>query len=187
MPEPTNTVQLSTYNNSWYKPGGSIVKRACWYITNLLFFKNGLFPFSGFKLVLLQLFGAKLGTVITIKPGVNIKYPWLLEIGNHVWIGEAVWIDNLAKVKIGDNCCLSQGAMLLTGNHDYSRPSFDLIVKEIMLEEGVWIGAKAMVCPGVTCFSHSVLSVLSVANRNLEAYTIYGGNPAVAIKSRVIG
>ena len=186
MSEPTNTVQLSTYNNSWYTPGGSGLKRACWYIINALFFKNRLFPFIGIKLALLKIFGAKLGAGIMIKPGVNIKYPWLLEIGNHVWIGEEAWIDNLAKVKIGDNCCLSQGAMLLTGNHDYSRPSFDLIVKEIILEEGVWIGAKAVVCPGVTCFSHSVLSVPSVANRNLEAYTIYRGNPAVAIRSRDI-
>ena len=57
---------------------------------------------------------------------------------------------------------------------------------EIVLEDGVWIGAKAIVCPGVTCFSHSVLTVSSVATKNLEAFTIYQGNPAVKIKIREI-
>jgi putative colanic acid biosynthesis acetyltransferase WcaF len=76
--------------------------------------------------------------------------------------------------------------MLLCGNHDYSKTSFDLIVKDITLEEGVWIGAKSIVCPGVSIGSHSVLTVNSVATSNLEPWGIYQGNPAVKIKERVI-
>jgi putative colanic acid biosynthesis acetyltransferase WcaF len=76
--------------------------------------------------------------------------------------------------------------MLLTGNHDYASPGFDLEVKKIVLEDGVWIGAQAVVCPGVICQSHSVLSVKSVATKNLEAYKIYQGNPAVFVKDRII-
>lgn len=119
-----------------------------------------------------------------IKPNVNIKYPWRLQINENAWIGEGVWIDNLAEVSIGANACLSQGAMLLTGNHDYSKPTFDLQTKNITLEEGVWIGAKAVVCPGVTCHSHSVLTVGSVATKDLSAYGIYQGNPAILVKNR---
>jgi putative colanic acid biosynthesis acetyltransferase WcaF len=132
------------------------------------------------------MFGAKIGTGVIIKPAVNIKYPWNLEIGNHSWLGEKVWIDNLVKVTIGNNVCLSQGAMLLTGNHNYKRQAFDLIVEGIKLEDGVWIGAKSLVCPGVTCFSHSVLSAQSVATINLDAYFIYSGNPAQKIRERII-
>ena len=116
----------------------------------------------------------------------RIKYPWMLCIGNYSWIGEGVWIDNLANVDIGANCCISQGAMLLCGNHNFSVSSFDLIVEYITLEEGVWLGAKSIVTQGVTCYSHSVLSVGSVASKNLEAYTINRGNPAEKIKSRTI-
>jgi len=76
--------------------------------------------------------------------------------------------------------------MLITGNHDYSKSSFDLMIKEIVLEEGVWIGAKAVVCPGIICHSHAVLSVASIATSNLAAYGIYSGNPAVRIKERII-
>ena len=89
-------------------------------------------------------------------------------------------------VIIGKNVCISQGALLLTGNHDYSKPSFDLITKEIRLEDGVWIGAKSIVPPGIICKSHSVLSVNSVATKNLESYTIYQGNPAEIIRERKI-
>lgn len=175
---------LSKFNNDHYQPGG-ILKRTLWYITNVVFFKSA-FPVSSIKCLLLRLFGAKVGTGVVIKPYVNIKYPWLLEIKNHVWIGEEVWIDNLAQVTIGNNCCISQGAMLLCGNHDYKKSSFDLITGSITLEDGVWIGAKTVVCPGVTCHSHAVLTVGSVASKDLEPYTIYRGNPAQVVKKRTI-
>lgn len=181
----TKTTDLSRFNNSWYNPG-NVVKRSLWYFVNAVFFKKSWNTFSGLKVFLLRLFGAEVGKGVVIKPCVNIKYPWKLTIGNYVWVGENVWIDNLGKISIGDHCCLSQGVFLLCGNHDYKSSSFDLMVKDIILENGVWIGAKSIVCPGVTCKSHAVLSVGSVATKDLEAYSIYTGNPAVRVKERVI-
>ncbi len=178
-------VDLATYNNSWYKPGNN-VKRFIWHYTNLIFFKTGIFPFYGLKRFLLKLFGAKVGKNVLIKPHVNIKYPWLLQLGNNIWIGEEVWIDNLAEVKIADNVCLSQGALLLCGNHDYTKTTFDLMVKPIILEEGVWIGAKSIVCGGVVCSNHSIVSVASVLTSPTEPYGIYKGNPAQKIMQRVM-
>ena len=176
---------LSTYNNSWYQPG-SRLKRLAWYYVNEFFFKSSLLPISGIKVILLRLFGAKIGTDVIIKPNVNIKYPWMLSIENQCWIGEAVWIDNLENVTIESNVCLSQGAFLLCGNHDYKSKSFDLIVKPIVLKQGAWIGAKSIVGPGVTVFEHAILSVGSTASSDLEAYGIYRGNPAQKVKQREI-
>ena len=176
--------QLSEYNNSWFNPGAGKLKRLMWYFVNLLIFRSGILPISSVKVMLLKMFSAKIGKGVVIKPVVNIKYPWNLKIGDHSWIGENVWIDNLVFVSISSNCCLSQGSMLLTGNHNYKNRSFDLMVGEIILEDGVWIGAHAVVCPGVSCFSHSVLSVNSVASSDLKAYTIYQGNPAKEVKDR---
>jgi len=121
-----------------------------------------------------------------IKPEVKIKYPWRLRVQDYVWIGEKVWIDNLDDVQIDSNVCISQGAMLLTGNHDFTKPTFDLIIGKIHLHPGVWIGAWAVVCPGVTCYENAVLSVQSVATRNLENDKIYQGNPAQFKKVRLI-
>lgn len=182
------TAQLNNYNNNWYKNqiGASRFKQVLWYFVNVVFFINPLNPSVKIKIWLLRSFGAVIGKNVLIKPSVNIKYPWKLAVGNYSWIGENVWIDNLANVQIGNNVCISQGAMLLTGNHNYTKKSFDLIVKEISVEDGVWIGAKAVVCPGVVCRSHSVLGVLSVANRNLEPFTVYLGNPAVSVRERII-
>ena len=58
--------------------------------------------------------------------------------------------------------------------------------KDIVIEEGVWIGAKSIVCGGVTCHSHSVLSVNSVATKSLDAYSIFQGNPARLVRQREI-
>jgi putative colanic acid biosynthesis acetyltransferase WcaF len=134
----------------------------------------------------LKLFGAKLGQGVVIKPSVNIKYPWKLRIGDHSWIGEEVWIDNLSDVIIGNNVTISQGALLLTGSHDHSRETFDFISYPIVLEDGAWIGANAIVFGGVTCKSHSVLGINSVAEKNLEPYIIYKGNPAIPVIERII-
>ncbi|MFN3850695.1 MAG: WcaF family extracellular polysaccharide biosynthesis acetyltransferase [Spirosomataceae bacterium] len=174
---------LSKYNNEWYKPGSKILI-VTWFIIGRLTI-NTYLPVPQFiKRYILKIFGCKLGKNVVIKPKVNIKYPWFLAIDDNTWIGEEVWIDNLTEVKIGKNACISQGAMLLTGNHNYKKSSFDLIVGKIILEDGVWIGAKSVVCPGVICQSHSVLSVNSVATQNLEAFSIYQGNPALKIRAR---
>ncbi len=179
------TTDLSAFRNHHFKPGG-FLKRGIWYLVNFMIFDSAWIPFSYLKVLILRFFGAKVGKHVVIKPNVNIKYPWFLEIGNHTWIGEKVWIDNLGKVSIGDNCCISQGAMLLTGNHNYKKPTFDLVVEPIHLEDGVWVGAQSVVCPGVRCENHSVLTVGSVATRNLKSYSIHQGNPAKSLKSREI-
>lgn len=177
---------LENYTTGDFKIGRGIIIQLFWYVTNVLFFINPLNPISSLKVLLLKIFGAKIGKGVVVKPGVNIKYPWKLTIGDNSWIGENVWIDNLDEVEIGNNSVLSQGAMLLSGNHNFKNISFDLITKPIFLEEGVWIGAKSIVTGGVTCKSHSVLAVNSVASSSLEEYTIYRGNPAEKVKSREI-
>ena len=181
-----NKTDLSKYDNSWFDEGAGFVKRTLWFFVNSLFFINSLNPVSSIKVRLLRMFGAKIGKGVTIKPGVNIKYPWKLTVGDYTWIGERVWIDCLDTVTIGSNCCLSQGALLLNGNHNYKKTTFDLMISPITIEDGVWIGAQSIVTGGVTCKSHSVLTVQSVASSDMEAYGIYRGNPAVKVKDRVI-
>ena len=178
-------VNLSIYNNDWYK-SGSTIKKTIWYFTNMFLFKTMLPIPSSIKVKVLKLFGAKIGISVVTKPNVSIKYPWFLEIGDYSWIGEDVWIDNLAKITIGKNCVLSQGAFLLTGSHDYTSESYDLITNEIILEDGSWVGAKATVCPGVTLKTHSILAVGSIATKNLEAYGIYQGNPSIKKREIII-
>ncbi len=180
-----STVNLAAFNNSQYQIGASKFKTICWYICNVLFFKSAC-PHYGLKVFLLRLFGAKVGKNVLIKPHVNIKYPWKLILENNIWIGEQVWIDNLDMVTIGNNVCISQGALLLCGNHNYKLETFDLITQPIVLENGVWIGAKSIVCGGTICKTNSILMVQSVGIGVLEANGIYRGNPAVKVKERTL-
>lgn len=174
---------LSKFTIGDYHPG-SRIKVLLWFFINYYIFNNA-FPWPGrFKQFLLRLFGAKVGKGLIIKNKVRIKYPWRLRIGHYCWIGESVWIDNLETVELGNHVCLSQGAMLLTGNHDYTRSDFPYRLGKIKIEDGVWIGAQSVVCPGVICQSHAILTVNSVATTHLAPWSIYSGNPASFVRMR---
>lgn len=162
----------------------SVVKLVLWMLVSALLFRHSLAVFSGLKCFILRLFGAKVGKGVLIKPSVQIKFPWKLSISNDVWIGEGVWIDNLSEVVLENDVCISQGAYLLTGNHNYKLDTFDLITEAITIKKGSWIGAKSIVCPGVTCGEYSVLSVCSVATEDLEPNRVYQGNPAKILRTR---
>ena len=110
----------------------------------------------------------------------------MLSLGNSVWLGESVWIDNISNVYIGNNVCISQGSLLITGNHNYSSENFELISKPIVIEDGVWVCAKTILTGGITVHSHAVLAINSLATKDLDPYSIYSGNPALFIKKRII-
>lgn len=179
-------VDLSAFSNGSYNKGAHSIIITLWYFVNALFVRPSWIPFMCFKVFLLRLFGAKIGKRICLKPCVLIKSPWNLTIGDDCWIGEKVWIDNLDKVYIGSNVCISQGALLLTGNHDYTISSMPYRNAPITIEDGAWVGGKAIVCSGVTVHQNAILTVGSVATKDLEANGIYQGNPAVRIRERII-
>lgn len=179
-------VSLRTFDGSGFDKGAGLLKTALWYFVNALFVRASWNPFMGIKVWLLRLFGARIGKRICIKNNVIIKSPWNLVIGDDCWIGEGCWIDNLDKVVIGDNVCVSQGAMLLTGNHDYTVSSMPYRNAPIDIEDGAWIGARATVCPGVTVRRNAILTVGSTATGDMEANGIYQGNPATRVRERKI-
>ena len=118
---------LKNFQNPEYNPG-SFLKRVSWYFCSRIFFE-GFLPYPIiFKRYLLILFGSKIGHGFIIKPKVQIKYPWFLEIGDHVWIGEGSWIDNIGKVYIGDNVCISQGVFFETGSHNFKSDKFGITI-----------------------------------------------------------
>ncbi|MEI9973820.1 MAG: WcaF family extracellular polysaccharide biosynthesis acetyltransferase [Ignavibacteriota bacterium] len=146
-----------------------------------------LLPSSAARRGLLRLFGARIGRGVVIKPGVRVKYPWLLASGDHCWLGEDCWIDNLAQVTLGSNVCISQGAYLCTGNHDWSDPAFGLMVRQISIEDGAWICARAVLGPGASVGECAVVTAGSVVAGRVPAYEIHSGNPASFLRRRQLG
>ena len=182
-----SSVDLSRFSNSGFNRGASRFKEALWVLVRCLFFAPSLPWPSALRVFWLRRFGAKVGRGVVLRARVNIHFPWRLEVGDHVWIGEECWLLNLAPVVIESHVCLSQRSFLCTGSHDYAAPAFDLIAKPIRVETGAWIAANAWVGPGVTVGSHAILTAGSVAAKNLQPFTIYRGNPALAVKDRCIG
>lgn len=185
-PVPRGRTRLETFQNAWYDPGRGTATRILWMIVNAWFFLTW-FPWpSRLKAALLRAFGAKTGRGLVIKPRVNVKYPWHLEIGDHSWIGEGVWLDSLAPIRIGISACLSQGVTIETGNHDWSKPTFDLQVREVVIEDGAWAAVRSVLLPGSRLASHAILGAGSVLSGETEPYGIYAGVPAKKVKERVI-
>jgi putative colanic acid biosynthesis acetyltransferase WcaF len=179
-------VKLSSYSVRNFDRGAGKCRKVLWLLVSLVLFRLCPASLSVLKCTILRTFGARIGCNVTIKPRVNITFPWKLTIGDHVWLGEECWLLNLERIVIGNDVCISQRAFLCTGSHNYKTTTFDLIVRPITVEDGSWIAAGAWVGPGVTVGTHAVLTAGSVSNQNLEPYAIYRGNPAVLIKPRVI-
>ena len=176
---------LGNYSARGFTRGRPAIVEALWILVQALFVSSSL-PGSGHRRLLLRAFGARIGAGVVLKPRIRVKFPWRLTIGEHSWIGEDAWIDNLAEVTIGADCCISQGAYLCTGSHDWASPGFDLITRAITLEPGVWIAARATVGPGVTAGRGAVLGMASAATRDLDPWTVYAGVPATAVRQRII-
>ncbi len=180
-------IDLSRYSVGSYHPGRGTLNQALWFFAGLPLLRSSLIPGSAFRAWLLRVFGASIGRGVTLKPGMRVKYPWHLTVGNHCWIGEDAWIDNLVAVTLDNHVVISQGAYLCTGNHDWSSATFDLKTGTIHLEDGSWVGAKALLGPNVVLGQCAVAAAGSVVSRSIPAYEIHAGNPASFVRRRVIG
>jgi putative colanic acid biosynthesis acetyltransferase WcaF len=176
-------LKLAEFNNEGFDRGRSRLVEACWRLVEGVVFNSWL-PGSGWRVWLLRLFGATVGQGVIIKPHVRVKFPWKLRIGDHSWVGESVWIDNLATVTIGSNCCISQGAYLCTGSHRWDKEKFDLETKSIVIEDQCWVGAMARIAPGVLMREGAVLTLGAVAVSALDAGHVHRGDPARPVKAR---
>jgi putative colanic acid biosynthesis acetyltransferase WcaF len=157
---PIAALDLARYDAPVIPGNRGLAWRAAWYLTNALVFRGsllGLLP-SGTKAALLRAFGARVGAGLVCKPRVSIKYPWFLELGDHVWIGEQVWIDNHCAVRIGSNCCISQGCYIGTGNHDWNDPGFRFFCREIEVGDGAWLTAFTRLAAGARIPDHHAVT-----------------------------
>jgi putative colanic acid biosynthesis acetyltransferase WcaF len=171
-------MRLSTFQNGDFNRGASRLKEFAWLIVSSILV-DGPIPGSYWRAAILRVFGAEIGGGVVVKPRVRVKFPWRLEIGANSWIGEGVWIDNLALVRIGHDVCISQAAYLGTGNHDWSSPSFDLVTAGITIAPHCWVSARTTLAPGTEMQEGAILGLGAVGRGRLEPWKIYtAGAPA---------
>ena len=119
---------------------------------------------------------------ISIARTCRIDYPWRLRMGDKSSLGDGVWEYCLDNITIGKNCCIGEDVRLLTGSHDITSPHFDLVTKPIMIHDNVWIATGAIILPGVTIGEGAVIAAGAVVTKDVESWTVVGGNPAKLIK-----
>lgn len=177
-------MRLDKFDNRGFDRGVGCLCEGAWWVVRSLFFAPWLPVPSAWKVVALRLFGARVGRGVVIRSRVNITFPWRVEIGDHVWIGDEVMILSLGPVRIGSHTCISQRAFLCTGSHEHRKETFDLVVKPVTVGDSCWIGAQAFVGPGVTVGSGATVAAGAVAIQNVGAGKIVAGNPAAAVGQR---
>jgi putative colanic acid biosynthesis acetyltransferase WcaF len=154
-------IKLIKFKNKKIYDDRSFLVHILWFLTNNLFF-NSFIPFNSLKIKTLRVFGARIGNNLIIKNYVKIKFPWKLVIGDNVWIGEEVWIDNISNVTIESNCCISQGVYICTASHNFKRETFDLMTESIIIGQSSWIGAKSIILLGAKVPKNSFVKAGSI-------------------------
>jgi putative colanic acid biosynthesis acetyltransferase WcaF len=134
---------------------------------------------------LLSRFGARLGRA-WFHPSVRIWAPWLLKAGDDVYVDRGCYLYNPYGIEIGDRVIISFDSVLCTPTHDYRQPDYPLCGDRIVIEGDSWIAARAFVSPGVTIARGAVVGACSVVTRDVPAWSVVGGNPAVVIKQRML-
>lgn len=117
-----------------------------WYLVNNLIV-NSFFPFISIKVFLLKIFGAKIGKNIVLGKNIYIKYPKNLILGNNVWIGNFTIFDNVSKIIIEDNVCISQYVTLVASNRDFKNDQFNKIDAGILIKKNSWVSSCCKIGP----------------------------------------
>lgn len=166
------------------------IARAVWSVTRILLFRttpDRLHEMCvAWRRLLLRLFGAKVGKHCAIRNTARIWAPWNLEIGDWVAISEECDIYNVDKITIGERSTISRGAFICCAGHDIESPIMELTYSPITIGHDAWIAARAIVMPGVTIGDGAVVAAGAVVTKDVEPWTVVGGNPAQFIKRRVL-
>jgi putative colanic acid biosynthesis acetyltransferase WcaF len=164
-----------------------LIKRIIWQLVWNVFARP--FPkntFRYWKVFLLNIFNAKIHRTATIYSSAKIFMPWNLEMDEYSCLASDVDCYNAAKVKIGKHVTVSQYSYLCTASHDIQSKSHILFSKPISLNDFSWVAAKAFIGPGVTIGTGAVVGATASVFKDVEEWTVVGGNPAKPIKKRII-
>lgn len=160
------------------------LKRAVWLVIQDYFFRFSPYPLNNLRCSILRLFGAGIGKRIIIRPSVRIDSPWNLTMGDYSWIGENVLLNSVDRITIGKHCCISQGCLLSSATHDYTKENFNIIKSPISIGNGVWIGAGSMIHPGIKVGNNAIIGAMSNVLKDIKEGTINFGNPCRFVRKR---
>jgi putative colanic acid biosynthesis acetyltransferase WcaF len=179
-----NVHQTDATISPWNRREAILIR--VWEVVWTLFVRWLPKPFFRWHVLLLKLFGCKVHGRPFIAPTARIYAPWLLEIGHRSCLASRSEVYNLGPIRIGERVTVAQYAYLCNGTHDMSTRVMPLLVGDMQIGDDVFIGAKALILPGLTLGEASVVGAGSVLTKDTEPFGIYAGNPAKYIKKRIL-
>lgn len=165
-------------------PLANRIARVAWWWVHLLLVRWTPRPMHAWRAVVYRLCGARLGPDCHIYPSARVWAPWNLVCEDTVGIGEGAVVYNPATITLGSHCVISQDAYLCGATHDFEAAGFPMLSRPIRIGRRAWICARAVVGPGVVVGDGAVLGLASVTTRDLDAWTVYVGAPARALRQR---
>jgi len=178
------TQDLQTFRLPAGFRGASAFKVQLWWLVQSTLF--GMSPqfMYGWRRFLLKLFGASIGRGALIRPSARVTYPWKVTLGDWVWIGDNAELYSLGEIEIGANVVISQRSYLCAATHDYTKPSFDMISKKIVIEDEVWVAANCFVAPGIRIGRGALIGACSSVFESMPSGMICVGSPAKPVRPR---
>ena len=161
---------LAGFTGHGYDKGRSLGWQIGWLAVSGAVFTRWWCP-RRFRVSVLRIFGAEIGSNVVVKHNVRIHWPWKLSIGDASWIGEGAWILNLEPVTIGANVCISQGVLLCTGSHDRRSPTFEFDNAPVVVEDGAWIAVRATVLRGCTVGRNATVGATALVHKSVPPDT----------------
>ncbi|MBR6048280.1 MAG: putative colanic acid biosynthesis acetyltransferase [Bacteroidaceae bacterium] len=162
------------------------VKSRLWGIVNHTLFRWTPFFMRRTRVMMLKVCGADIAWNCSVNSRATIIDPWNLTMRSLSSIDEDCCIRCRGHVTIGEKTCISRGVDLLSGSHDITSPNFEMKTAPIVIGDNVWIATKALVSMGVTIGEGAVIGAKACVFKDVEPWTVVGGNPAKFIKKRVI-
>ncbi|MEL7482805.1 MAG: putative colanic acid biosynthesis acetyltransferase [Planctomycetota bacterium] len=160
------------------------IGRLLWDTLGQRVFRCTFHTWYGLRASILRAFGATIAGNTRIRATVRVEIPWNLTVGTNSSIGDRATLYCLGPVTLGDNVSISQNAHICAGTHDFTKPDLPLLRPPITIEDDAWIAADAFVGPNITVGRGAILGARGCAFKDLDPWTIYGGNPAKAIAER---
>lgn len=160
--------------------------RTLWGVACALFFRTSPRFCFGWRRFLLRCFGARLGKGARVYPSTRVWAPWNLEMGDHAWLAPDTDCYCVDRIRIGAHAVVSQYSFLCSATHDIEDPQFPLKTAPITIGGGAWVAADVFVGPGITIGQGAVVAARSTVLHDIEPWTVVGGNPAKALKRRVL-
>lgn len=182
MKESENTLNFQTPYSGWDK-----ALRFLWMLTWTLLARP--LPKSmgrRWKILLLKAFGAKVAWSVNVYSSATVFKPWLLEMDEYACLAGGVDCYNAAPIKIGAYAVVSQRAFLCTAGHDITNVHHPQTEAPIIIAPRAWVAAEAYVNMGVTIGEGAVVGARAAVFKDVEPWTVVGGNPAKFIKKRVL-